>query len=384
VTTLVLNGSRAKSVRLLVPWQGAWTADVDYDLPVAAGRATLVLGAATLVGTVDAGASGRFAAHVQSRVVGGANGWTKTLGPRAYHNDAGVKLSSVIETTAAEAKETIVSGLSTRLGVDYERAAGVASSVLDGLDWHADFAGKTIVGPRATVPAPASVQVLSWDPLMQKAEIASDDLVQPGMVLTDARLDGSVTVRDVEQTFGEGGARATAWCGAQPKTRLSEAFSRLIEAKSRIVFARAYRYRIVEQKADGRLALQAVEKSRGLPDMIPLTPWPGMAGLSATYAPGSEVIVEFIAGDPSRPIVRSFQDGAPPLVLRLDASTRIDLAGGADYVALAALVLSELNAIRTAFNTHVHSGGTISGSTGVPAVAMGGAGSVAASRVKAT
>lgn len=335
MTTLSLNGALAKSVRLLIPWTGVWLADVDYDLPAAAaGPAALVVGAASITGTVDVGASGRFAASARSRVVGGGGGWSTTLTARHYHNDAGVRLSAVLETTAAEAREKIVAGSTARLGVDYVRAVGPASSVLDGLEWHTDFAGQTIVGARATQAAPAGVQVLSWDPLAQRAELATDAIVQPGMVLSDSRFDGSIVVRDVEQTFGEGGARATVWCGAQPASRLAEALARLIEAKSGVVFARAYRYRIVVQKPDGRLALQTVEKVRGLPDIIPLTPWPGMAGLSATYAPGTEVIVEFIAGDPSRPIVRSFQDGSPPLVMNLEATTSVNV-GGAGSASLA-------------------------------------------------
>lgn len=54
-----------------------------------------------------------------------------------------------------------------------------------------------------------------------------------------------------------------------------------------------------------------------------------------------------------------------------------------DFVALASLVLAELNSIRAAFDAHVHTGGTIAGNTGVPSVLIGAAGAVAATKVQA-
>jgi hypothetical protein len=61
-------------------------------------------------------------------------------------------------------------------------------------------------------------------------------------------------------------------------------------------------------------------------------------------------------------------------------------AGGAaasSFAAKADAVLDRLQAIVTGFNTHIHSGGTISGSTGVPAVTLSTpVASVACSKVK--
>jgi len=54
------------------------------------------------------------------------------------------------------------------------------------------------------------------------------------------------------------------------------------------------------------------------------------------------------------------------------------------FIAMANLVLSELNAIRNLFNTHTHGGVTTGGgASGVPSALMGPAGSVAATKVKA-
>ena len=54
-----------------------------------------------------------------------------------------------------------------------------------------------------------------------------------------------------------------------------------------------------------------------------------------------------------------------------------------DFVALASLVLARLNTIVNAFNTHVHSGGTIMGSTGAPAATIPSPASVASTKVQA-
>lgn len=59
-----------------------------------------------------------------------------------------------------------------------------------------------------------------------------------------------------------------------------------------------------------------------------------------------------------------------------------DESGG--FVALASLVLTELQAIKTAFDEHVHTGVTTGGgSSGVPASPMGSPSSVASTKVKA-
>ena len=64
MTTMLLNGLRAASVRLYMPWQGAWTADVDVDLSavpvVPSGLVVLKIGDAVLSGAIDPDASGKF------------------------------------------------------------------------------------------------------------------------------------------------------------------------------------------------------------------------------------------------------------------------------------------------------------------------------------
>ncbi len=74
------------------------------------------------------------------------------------------------------------------------------------------------------------------------------------------------------------------------------------------------------------------------------------------------------------PLFGATRPSGLPSCVSLGANT-----GSDDFVALASKVLSELNAIRNAFNTHTHA---VSGAaTAVPNTPMGGAGSVASASV---
>ena len=308
--TMALGALRVVHARLHHTWHGRWLVDVDVDLDksraVPSGKQTLTLGQTTLSCTVDPDRVGRFGEKASLRLLGGAGGWQKTVPEKAFHNDAGVMSSAVLATTAIEVGETVVDLVPVQLGVDYVRAAGPASNVLTGRDWYVDLQGNTIIGARPTAPAPKTIEVLSWDGGQQKAEIACDEVLVPGTSITDDRF-GTIIVRDVEQEFADGHARATAWCGPAPVSRLIGALAAAVRQQSGALFLAKYRYRIVAQGVDGRLTLQAVEKVRGLPDLLPISVWPGMAGLNATFPVGTECLVEFIAGDPARPIVSGFE-----------------------------------------------------------------------------
>jgi hypothetical protein len=98
----------------------------------------------------------------------------------------------------------------------------------------------------------------------------------------------------------------------------------------------------------------------------------------------------------SDPLPQEVKDNPTDVVLRVKPgrSVRVIVDGGglvhlgsevgAEFVALAEKVLSELQSIKTSHDTHVHSGGTILGLTGTPTVSMPSPESVAADKVKAT
>ena len=324
-----LNGKRVLSTRLLTPWTGVWLADVDLDdeaLP--SGAVVLEVGGAKLSGTVDPRASSRMGTRCGVRVLGGGAGWHHMVKPRHFHNDAGVTRSSILQATAAEVGERVVDPELVRLGVDFVRAAGLASHVLARLAWYVDDAGVTHVGDRVEKAAPSGLAVQTWEPTTQCLQVSSDELVRPGWRFTDSRF-ADVVARDVEQTFSAAGARATVWCGESPASRLASALGAAVEAFGRTKHLRAAPYRVFLMAPDGRVQLQAVEKRAGFPDAIPVPMRMGIPGAKAKLKPGALVLVEFELGDQARPSVRAFEaaggDGWRPEELELDAKTLLRL-----------------------------------------------------------
>jgi hypothetical protein len=323
--TATLNGARVVSARIVTPWRGVWFAELDLDPDVAVvptGKATLTIGTATLVGTVDPRASGRFVKTVRVRLVGGAGGWDKGVAPQHWHNDAGVKTATVYAATASAVGEVVKVAKPVSLGADFARTAGPASRVFGGDDWYVDAAGVTQVASRPAATPDVSVEILSFDASAKSLEVSADALVLPGTTFTDARFDGELVARDVEQTFDTAGSRATVWCGAAAVGRLDSAIEAMVREMSGEKYLRQYRYRFVNMTAD-RLNLQAVEK--GAPDLQPVAVWPGMAGLAAQLQPSQTVIVAFLNGDPALPVIVGF-DGNTPRSVSVDATERVHLA----------------------------------------------------------
>lgn len=319
------------STRILTPWKGAWIAEVDVDPDAApapiTGKVVLTIGAATLAGTVDPRGSGRFNANQHLRVVAGAGGWDKLVTAQHFHDDGGVSSSTVESTTAAQVGETVNDPAPVVLGPDYVRSNGPASRIFGGRDWYVDGKGVTQISSRSSATPDGSLEVLGYDPLALRLEVASDALVLPGTAIADTssppRWDGTLTVRDVEQTIDAKGSHATLWCSATPATRLATAIANAVKEFGGITYLRRYAYRVVGQ--DGaRLLLQAITTLPGLPDLVRVPVTPGTAGLSSTATPSSTAYVVFVAGDPSQPVVVGY-DGTLPVVAGIDATGEVDV-----------------------------------------------------------
>lgn len=100
-------------------------------------------------------------------------------------------------------------------------------------------------------------------------------------------------------------------------------------------FLALYRYRVVRMVAN-RVELQAVRKGAGLPNTLPVSIHPGMAGLAANLTPGALVLVTFIEGDPKQPILTHFatqdEPGFLPVSLALDATDEVRIGKSAAQV----------------------------------------------------
>jgi hypothetical protein len=336
---ILLNALRGVSARITMAKTGSWVADVDVDLeavPVMpTGPAELVVGIGALFGKIDARATGRFGTTGRVRLVGGA-GWDQPIPALHLHNDAEVLSTVLYATVGAQVQETVVELTPPRLlGVDFTLMRGAASRVFAGQDWWVDLLGITHVGPRIPLPAPPTIDILSWDPKTQVAEIATDVMLVPGMVLTDPIRFGVATIDDVELTFNDAGGRAIAWCstpslGAAASTLLAsppavggakavQALGALARHACGVSTLKRYPYRVVVQAGE-RLNLQSTELP-GLgecPYFLKLIDvWGGLPGLRVKLTPGSIVMVAFLdQGDAQKqqPVIVGFDPQAPPAI----------------------------------------------------------------------
>lgn len=311
--TANVNGQPLESVVLRVPARGAWVANcVSVQAPALAGAVTLTIGNATLRGTVVADRNGTYGGVRSFTVVGGAGGWHGQLSAKDYHNDAGVKAAVVAADAARDAGEVLGTFVpaATTIGIDYVRdaAASAARALEDsigGAAWWVDYNGKTNVGPRTTAAiAVGACEVTAYNPGLRVIELALNDVaaLQVGSVLS-ALLDSPQTVQSYDIHCG---AELTARCyvGATD-TDLAATFSSLVRRCLEDKLVGMFRYRVVGM-AGQRVQCQAVRKAAGLPDIAPISMWPGVAGAHAELANGAEVLVEFIEGDRSAPVITHF------------------------------------------------------------------------------
>lgn len=388
-SSATINGIAVVSVKRMARWRGAWVAEVDVDpdavaLAPTSGPVVLSIGlpprpVTTLKGTIDPRYSGAFGGVVRLLVVGGGGGWDKPVPAQDYNNDGGIVSTQIYAGAGALVGEVVNTIVPAFLGTRFTRSDGPASRVLDDVDWWVDELGVTQVGPRPPAIADATLELLSWDPIEQRGEIACDALVLPGTVLTDPRIGTTpVTVRDVDQTFGPSGARATVWCATAPTSRLLDTLKSIIREFAETTFLKSYVYRVVLQDDDGRLQLQVVDSTSGVPvAMLPVTVWSGMAGDSAKVAGGTEVLVEFTAGDKTQATVRAFDDTLP-LERTVDATALVHLGPSAAKVALAGGIIpvalaTPLVAFLTALQTWSAAVASALSSAGFPIVAPQGA-----------
>lgn len=340
------NGERVRTLKLTVPNQGSWLADIVFaEAPaLASGEAVdLKIGAQTWRGVVSEGENGSFALARHCMLRGGAGAWSRTLPAKHYHNDAGVRASLVAEDLCRELGETLGSFVPAhdRLGVDYVRqagrtAAGTLEDVAGGVPWYVAGDGTTNVGLRPASSVDASrFELLSFDPKLRVASIAlADSELGPigiGSILVDPRLDSAATIREYTLEVEEERLRLVAYCGGDDNTKgnlsalLTSIVQRIMDGK----LLGKYRYRVVRMTPgnDGRVDLQIVNQASNLPDLRYISMWPGVAGVHAVLTPGVEVLVEFVEGDRAQPVLVGFagvgKPGFVPAQIQFRGSTDV-------------------------------------------------------------
>ena len=367
--TFLANGIEVLTGRVLIPWGGAWSAVLELDAPAALpdGPVALVNAAgASAIGWVDPESSGKFGERVTVGVIGGRGGWRKDVGEQHFRLPVGVPLALVVSTTAAEVLEAAVVASGEVLGEDYVRAAGPASSVLDGRAWHVRLDGTTVVGPRVPVPASPDVSVLSYDVETSVAVLSSDGFVIPGTILVDELLGGTKVVRDVEVVISAKSMEVRAsLADAAPEgaasLRLVDELASLARAAVRAEWCRVYEYRVIAHDGGPKVEIQR-DGEGPMPDLLPCPIWHGVPGVKATLSPSAHVLVGFVSGQPSRPAVVGYQGQGDGVPLRLAIDAQVDLSlctGGAPGVpiALAPAVAAFASAVQMAVAAAASSAG---------------------------
>jgi hypothetical protein len=311
--TATLNGARVTACRVQIPAWGAWFATVEADTKttIADGAAvTLVLEDLTLRGTVLSG--GAVEARTVYRIVGGAGGWGRSIGATSYTNDAGVKRSTIVTDAATACGETMGAIPAGTVGSSFVRGEGIASRVLDELypeGWYVDEAGVTQIGRRSAVTYTGGATRTEVDEARGCIELAPSAIAT---LLPGAIVDGLEAV-DVEHVL-EGKLRTFVY-GARPGRTgnpTASAIFRYVDARTaHHRFYAPWRYRVVQRSGE-RYDLQAVRVSSGMPDLRRVRVRPGVAGMRARPKTGSIVIVSFVDGDPSDPVITACDDFESP------------------------------------------------------------------------
>lgn len=333
--SVTLNGYAANAALLTVPGVGLWYAGVDLAEAVAlSGSITLSILDTTWQGYVIAG--GVVDGRARYRVVAGAGGWGRDLAPRAYANDAGVTVSKLVTDAAAEAGEPAPADVPTKtLGPHFTRAAAPASFLLNHLSpraWYAREDGVVAFGARPEIAA-SPLPVVARNPAARAVTLALTD--SAAGLLPGAATEYGVT-SDVEIELGAEGLRARLYAAPAARSRRAQAFARLLAAHDPAArFRGVHEYRVVTQAGE-RLNLQPVRSRAAMPDLARVPVRAGVPGVKAQHALGSQVLVAFLDGDPSRPCVVGFdapdQPGWMPLILELGAAPTLGVARMTDPV----------------------------------------------------
>lgn len=319
-----VNGAyRLLSATISVPKTGTWTGmiEVDHDETLT-GQVTIVIGDRTMVGTIRRGTA--FNGAGKYLVYGGAAAWQTALPAKGYQRDGGVQLSTLLSDLARETGETVASGFADRsVGEAYVREAACASRTLGVLvgrnGWYIGDNGETVIGTRPSGNVEAEYEVLDYSPEAKKITLATETPsgIDPGLSVT---VEGeSLTLSNLTITLDG----VVGYATDQDVT--ANALRTLVrEELSKLTYLGVYEYRVSGQSGD-RLTLRMPDKSLGLPDLSKVAMRPGIPGANATVRVGSAVIVQFVNGDPSRPMIVAFAapdgDGFVSPLVSLDADS---------------------------------------------------------------
>lgn len=210
-----LDGHHVIDARMVVPRLGCWFADVTLSDEVAvSGLITLTI--ANISWKCTPWRTASYQGRTMARVIGGHGGWQHLLPSKAYANPAGVMLSTILNDASRETGEVVgLTAPDVAQGNFYVREAAPGQRVLNRLadEWHVAPDGSTIVGLwPVTDKVATAFDVIDYDPIFRKAELATEDLAAftPTRTFTHVQLGSlELQVSGVIHTMHAAAVRTT-------------------------------------------------------------------------------------------------------------------------------------------------------------------------------
>jgi len=351
-----VGGIRATRGALHIPYEGMIVADVelatDDALPT---KTSFVLGDMTIACAVTNSVS--FGGVRSARLVGGTDGWSKTLPSAAYNNPGGVSLAIVLSDAAAAVGETISQAANTIalgvvLGPAPIREAGPPSRTVlrqwcDPL-WWIDASGQLQLSDRQSMPFSGvvtdtahlgaiasvfSVEKLSAGKRVYRIATESPSDWTPGRTFSSAFVDSPQIISAVTHRFDDDGwHRVQVLVGPATTNRGYTPFAALVRAEDpRRSFDRISEFSVQAVSPDGTTAdITPTDTTIGLPGIVRVAL--RLPFLTGTIAVGQKVLVFFVNGDPARPAILA--SDPVPTKSALDATSSVTVGASAGLVQL--------------------------------------------------
>lgn len=335
-----LNDRTITRARLLVPGWGLPFAEVEIDGSDELDDNAVTLEIADLVASMTVVTSGPWRGRRRYRIVAGSGGWGESIPARGYTSDLKVLPAAVAVDAATDAGEVIdVTGLGvSSLGGHWTRPAGPAARALEQLapqGWRVGLDGVTRFGPAPEVAYDGEAARVDLPDFavgrVELAPLTGVSQLVPGVV-----VDDTIAV-DVEHRVEDGALRTSLWAAHGATSRILSGLARIVRRLTvRYDFGGIYSYRIVSSEGDTidgqRLDLQPERSLPGMPWLQRVrTQYP--PGFTAEHTLGGLVLVQFVDGDPARPVVTAGgadpdSPGWLPGAVRIDADSAVELGDG--------------------------------------------------------
>ncbi len=319
-----LNGIGAEFSRLTLPLRGRWHLDVRLmgGLEDLSGPQSFVFLSTTYSGSIF---RTKDEAGVRSaRIVGGKNGLSAPLPPKAYSQSGQIQLSLVLNDLAAECGETIVVDTDRSLGNAWVRAEQSAARTLDILTggewWMApDGTIHTEQATRDTSPITSGYMAVRWRGAQGLYQISPDEPGDwtPGRTFqntsvsgTVSRLELDISVKNLEMRVMVGDT-----------DRLQDPVATIVEdVQAALLYHLSWPFTVQSVSPGPPVTMTLLSNDSRMPNLQNVVLWPGPSGAWATPPNGAAVRVRYVAADPGQPEVYGLDPANPP--------TSVTVAGG--------------------------------------------------------